>query len=75
MVMAGIKNMKIHGAHVNMASNDACPTSSTFPSPGKTQSNNPSNSKNTATTTYPIRVLKKPRSSLRNNEIIVSVRR
>ena len=72
MVMAGTRNMSTQGAQIKSASKFACPLSRTFHSPGNTQRNKPVKSRKAHTTTYPIRVLKKVRSSLRMSDFIVN---
>ena len=64
MVMAGIKNINIHGAVAKKLSNVAYKESNIFP--GKTQRFNPSTKKNTIILMYPISELKKPYTSFLN---------
>ena len=70
MVTAGTKNIKIHGAKGKKLAIDAIPLSSTFQAPGKIHKNKPVKSRNTATTVYPIKELKKLRISFKTSALI-----
>jgi hypothetical protein len=70
MVTAGTKNIRIHGARAKKLSMEAIPLSKTFQAPGKIHKNRPVKSRNTATTVYPIKELKKLRISFNTSALI-----
>ena len=70
MVTAGTKNIKIHGASAKKLDIEAIPLSRMFQVPGKIHKNRPVNRRNTATTVYPIKELKKLRISFKTSALI-----
>jgi|TARA_B100001564_G_scaffold359210_1_gene380155 hypothetical protein len=70
MVTAGTRNIRIHGARAKKEAMEAIPLSSTFHIPGKIHKNKPVKSRNTATTVYPIKELKKLRTSFKTSALI-----
>ena len=70
MVTAGTKNIKIQGASAKKLDIEAIPLSRMFQIPGKIHKNRPVNKRNTATTVYPIKKLKKLRISFKTSALI-----
>jgi hypothetical protein len=67
MVTAGTKNIRIQGARAKKEPMEAIPLSNTFQAPGKIHKNRPVKRRNTATTVYPIKELKKLRISFKTS--------
>ena len=70
IVTAGTRNIKIHGASAKKLAIEAIPLSRMFQVPGKIHKNRPVNRRNTATTVYPIKELKKLRISFKTSALI-----
>lgn len=71
IVIAGMRNKNTHGAMINKPSMLAYPELRIFKFPSNTKRNNPVIHKNTVSTKYPIRELKKLDISFLNNEIMI----